>query len=148
MLRKLFAAGLFVMACTVTVSANTAVVDEAPAPRPVGGDKKVDGAKGKFGGFGGGFGGKIDPEKLKEMKDKFGGKGGFGGKIDPEKLKEMKDKFGGKGGFGQFDPEKLKELKGKFGKEGGFPFPGGGNKGGFPFPGGGGFGKGKGKDEE
>lgn len=68
-------------------------------PRPVGEvDKKPEG-KGKFGGFGG----KIDPEKLKDFKGKFGGKGGF----DPAKLKEFK---------GKIDPEKLKEFKGKFGK--------------------------------
>jgi len=49
------------------------------------------------GGTGGGFG--------------KGGKGGIGGgKIDPEKLKEMKEKFE------KMDPEKLKELKEKFSK--------------------------------
>lgn len=124
-MRKSLAAALFVLACSVTVSA-----DEAPAPRPAD-DKKPDAPGGKFGKFGGKFDPEkfknIDPEKLKELKEKFGGKGGFGGKFDPEKLKEFKGKFGGKGGFdpekfkgkfgkGGFDPEKLKELKEKFKK--------------------------------
>jgi hypothetical protein len=82
MSRKLFAAVLFALACTVTLYANASAVDEAPAPRAVGDDQKKAEPKGKFGkgGFGG-FGGfdktKIDPEKLKELKEKFG-KGGFG----------------------------------------------------------------------
>jgi len=45
---------------------------EGDAPRPLGG---------KFGG------GKLDPEKLKALKDKFGGK------LTPEQLKQLKEKF-------------------------------------------------------
>ena len=111
--RKLFAAAMFAVACGVTLYASSSAeaVDEAPAPRAVE-DKKPDG-KGKFDGFRkGGFGGKFDPEKLKEFKGKFGGKfdpekfkGKFGGKLDPEKLKEFKEKFG-KGGFGKKKEDK------------------------------------------
>jgi hypothetical protein len=129
MTRKLFAATLFAVACAAMLYASSAdAADEAPAPRAVGeGDKKPEG-KGKFGGFGkGGFGGKIDPEKLKELKEKFGKGGGF------------PFPGGGKGGF----PFPGGGEKGKFGKEG---FPGG--KGGFPFPGGGKGKKGGDKGEE
>ncbi len=110
MTRKLFAAALFVLACSATLyasSANAEAADEAPAPRPAQGEKKAEG-KGKFG--------KLDPEKLKQLQEKFGGKGfdpaklkDLKGKFDPEKLKEFK---------GKIDPEKLKDLKGKFGKGG------------------------------
>jgi len=58
----------------------------------------VGGDKGKFG--------KLDPEQLKKLKEKFGDK--FG-KIDPEKLKMLKEKFGDK--FGKIDPDKLKDQK-------------------------------------
>ncbi len=125
MSRKLLAAGLFVLACTVTLYANAAA-DEAPAPRAVEGEKKVEG-KGKFGGFGGG---KFDPEKLKEMKGKFGKEGGF------------PFPGGGKGGF-PF-PGGGEKGKGGFEKgKGGFPFPGGGERG----KGGGKGKKGEGKEE-
>jgi hypothetical protein len=100
MSRKLFVAGLFALACSITLYATARAADEAPAPRPVAeSDKKPEG-KGRFGGF---DKSKLDPEKLKEFKDKFGGgKGGFDkSKIDPEKLKDLKEKFGGKGGFGK-----------------------------------------------
>lgn len=127
MRRKLFAAALFALACSATLyasSSNAEAAEEAPAPRPAAEDAKP-GAKGKFGGFGGG---KLDPEKLKELKEKFGGKGfdpaklkDFKGKFDPEKLKEFKGKIDPeklKEFKGKFDPEKLKDLKGKFGKGG------------------------------
>jgi Ca2+-binding EF-hand superfamily protein len=43
-------------------------------------------------------------KKVEELREKFG----KGGKMDPEKLKALKEKFGGK-----IDPEKLKELREK-----------------------------------
>jgi len=97
MFRKSLTTLLFALACSVTLYSEAA--DEAPAPRPVG-EKKPDAPGGKFGG-------KFDPEKLKE---KFKN-------IDPEKLKELKAKFGDKFGKGGFDPEKLKELKEKLKKD-------------------------------
>jgi hypothetical protein len=115
MTRKVLALAMFVVACGATLyvasDADANTVDEAPAPRAVGEDKKAEG-KGKFGGFDKGkFGGKVDPEKLKGLKEKFGGK------FDPEKFKDFKGKFGkdgkfGKGGFGKKkDGEKKKEGK-------------------------------------
>ncbi|AMV29585.1 hypothetical protein VT84_34645 [Gemmata sp. SH-PL17] len=123
MSRKLFAAGLFALACTITLYAHTvATGEETLTPGSVSdsegdkgdkGDKKGEGKGGPGGKFGkGGFDkSKIDPEKLKAMKEKFG-KGGFDkSKIDPEKLKELKEKFGkgGKGGFGKGKKDKGNE---------------------------------------
>lgn len=76
----------------------------------------------RFGQFGGGQGkpgagkgnpdgkGKpqLDPEKLKELRDKL-----KNGQLDPEKLKELVQKLKAKG---QLDPEKLKELRDKLKK--------------------------------
>lgn len=120
MRHKLLAVALFVAAVGLAQAATVEAADEAPAPRPVGAG---DDAKGKFG--------KVDPEKLKALKDKFGGKFDpekLKGKIDPEKLKALQDKFGGKIDVeklkekfknGEIDKEKLKQLKEKFGKKGG-----------------------------
>jgi len=123
MRHKLLAVALFVATVALTQVAALDAADEAPAPRAAAGDEPKPDAKGKFG--------KVDPEKLKALKDKFGGKFDpekLKGKIDPEKLKELKDKFGGKIDVeklkekfknGEIDAEKLKQLKEKFGKKGG-----------------------------
>ncbi|MBM3983325.1 MAG: hypothetical protein FJ304_24250 [Planctomycetes bacterium] len=123
MRRKLFAVALFALACSATLYASSVeAAEEAPAPRPVAGEDAKPGAKGKFGGFGGG---KLDPEKLKQLQEKFGKNfdpakfKDFKGKFDPEKLKEFKGKIDPeklKDLKGKIDPEKLKDLKGKFGK--------------------------------
>lgn len=116
MSRKLFAAALFALACVAVSYSDADAVDVAPPPREV----KPDAKKG-FGKF---DKSRIDPEKLKALKEKFGNGGFDKSKIDPEKLKELKEKFGdkfGKGGFdkSKIDPEKLKQLKEKFKKDGG-----------------------------
>jgi DNA-directed RNA polymerase subunit F len=87
--------------------APAAADDNDPAPRP---------------GAGGKFGGKFDPEKLKEIREKLKN-------LDPEKLKELREKFQNldpdqkkelleklkarRGDKGAIDPEKLKELREK-----------------------------------
>ncbi|AWM41038.1 hypothetical protein GobsT_03680 [Gemmata obscuriglobus] len=106
MSRKLFAAALFVLTGVVSYDAHG--VDVAPPPREVPTDIPPAGAKKGTGKL---DKSKLDPEKLKALKEKLA-KGGFDkSKLDPEKVKQLKEKFGDK-----FDPEKLKGLKEKFGK--------------------------------
>jgi hypothetical protein len=50
---------------------------------------------------------KKDPEKMKEMMEKFKAKGWE--KPDPEKMKAVMERFKGKG-WGKFDPAKKKEM--------------------------------------
>lgn len=118
MSRKLFAAVLFALTGVVSFYADAGAGDVAPAPRevkpeaPAPDEPKPEAKKG-FGKF---DKSKIDPEKLKELKEKFS-KGGFDkSKFDPEKAKQLKEKFGDKFDKSKLDPEKLKELKEKFGK--------------------------------
>lgn len=57
------------------------------------------------------FGGKFDPEKLKQFQERFKD-------LDPEKLKQIQEKLKEKGidieKFKNLDPEKLKEFREKF----------------------------------
>jgi Ca2+-binding EF-hand superfamily protein len=71
----------------------------------------------RTGGFGG-IGGKLDPETLKKLMEKFG-KGGKGG-FDPEQLKKLREKFGKKGEAGAFDLEQIQKILENFGGAGGF----------------------------
>jgi len=111
MVRKLLAASLFAVGCSLTIYAASAAppTDEAPPPRPVqtGVENKSE-AKGKLGGKLGGklrerLGGKITGERLMKLKEKLGGQ------LDIETLKSfMKD----------FDPEVINGLIEKFKKMG------------------------------
>ncbi len=57
-------------------------------------------------------GGNLDPEQLKKIMERIGGRGG---NIDPEQLKRIMERFG-RGG--QIDPEQLKKIMERFGKGG------------------------------
>ncbi|MDY3558468.1 hypothetical protein R5W23_005585 [Gemmata sp. JC673] len=111
MFRKLFAAALLVL--TGVVSYDARGVDVAPPPREVPADTPPAGPKKGTGKL---DKSKLDPEKLKALKEKLA-KGGFDkSKLDPEKVKQFKEKFGDKFDKSKLDPEKLKGLKEKFGK--------------------------------
>jgi ribosomal protein L12E/L44/L45/RPP1/RPP2 len=75
-MKRLFSGLVLVMAC---IAAASLTVGEAPAQQ-------------------------IDPAKLKELQEKFGGK------IDPAKLEQLKQRLQ------NIDPAKLKELQEKFGQ--------------------------------
>jgi len=65
-----------------------------------------------------GPGGKIDPEQLKKLKERLGGKDGPLANLDPEQIKKMleqaakmREQFGKDGPLGKIDPERLKKLR-------------------------------------